>query len=185
MTSHEVDINGREQIRNAQENPIQATTKSNVENLLDLDMSAGAEESVTSPVATTPNNTMTSILDDLGGLSLATSSGPASRVTSPPPQNQFMSPAPPPLQVASPPPQPTQFTSPVMPTNQFGSPAPLSTGNNMDDLLGIFGGGGGGRGGGGSSNAFGGANVWDDQPQQNGTQAGKSKPSNDDILGLF
>jgi hypothetical protein len=49
----------------------------------------------------------------------------------------------------------------------------------MDDLLGIFGGGGQ------SNDAFGGINVWNDPPQQNGTQAGKSKSSNDDILGLF
>jgi hypothetical protein len=66
-----------------------------------------------------------------------------------------------------------------MASNTFGSPPPSTVGNNMDDLLGIFGGGGQ------SNNAFGGANVWNDQPQQNGTQAGKSKSTNDDILGLF
>src|ERR1700736_4615275 len=60
--------NFREQIQNAQENPIQAQSKSNVENLLDLDLSATAEDRVASP--SIPNNTTTNILEDLGSLSL-------------------------------------------------------------------------------------------------------------------
>ena len=145
-------IRFREQIQNARENPIQAQSKSNVENLLDLDIGAATEESATSP--TTSNNTTSNILDDLGGLSLSTSS-PA-----------------PPSQVASSPPQFTPIGSP---------PPPTAPTNNMDDLLGIFGGTGQSNGGG-----FGGANVWSDIPQQNGSQPPtKSKPTNEDILGLF
>jgi len=76
-----------EQIQNAQENPIQAQSKSNIENLLDLDMGAATEETVGSP--TVPNKTTSNILDDLGGLSLNTSAPPA-QVASPPVQNQFI-----------------------------------------------------------------------------------------------
>jgi hypothetical protein len=154
----------REQIQNARENPIQAQSKSNIENLLELDLTGGSAalpEESTSP--TIPNTTPTNILDDLGGLSLSTS-------TSPPPQvSQVMSP---PLQVASP------------PLSQFSS-GPPSAGptNNMDDLLGIF-------GGGGQNGAFGGTNVWSDtstssSAAQNGAQTNKKPASNEDILGLF
>jgi AP-1 complex subunit beta-1 len=79
--------NLREQIQNAQENPIQAQSKSNIENLLDLEMGAATEETVGSP--TVPNKTTSNILDDLGGLSLNTSAPPA-QVASPPVQNQFI-----------------------------------------------------------------------------------------------
>ena len=151
----------REQIQNARENPIQAQSKSNIENLLDLDltggMATGGEDSA-SP--TIPNPTSTNILDELGGLSLSTT-------TSSPPTSQVMSP---PIQVASPPPR-SQFTSPGPPVN-----APT---NNMDDLLGIFGGAGGQNG------AFGGENVWGDSSPQNGAQTNKKPASNEDILGLF
>jgi hypothetical protein len=153
---------GREQIQNARENPIQAQSKSNVENLLDLDLSAAPEDSTASSVIPTSN-----ILDGLGGLSLSTSSpAPPSQVASSPSQTQFTTP---PVQ--------TQFTSspPQSRISQVTSP-PAST-NNMDDLLGIF--------GGQSNGGFGGENVWSDNPQQNGAQPNKSKSSNEDILGLF
>lgn len=78
----------REQIQNAQENPIQAQTKSNIENLLDLDMGAPTEETVGSP--TVPNKTTSNILD-LGSLSLNTSAPPA-QVTSPTVQSHIGSP---------------------------------------------------------------------------------------------
>lgn len=165
-------INGanvREQIQNARENPIQAQSKSNIENLLDLDLTGGmatGAEDTASP--TTPNAAPSNILDELGGLSLSTT-------TYPPPGSQVMSPPlssvmSPPLQAASPPPR-SQFTSPGPPTT---APA-----NNMDDLLGIFGGAGGQNG------AFGGGNVWSDTPPQNGPQTNKKPSSNEDILGLF
>jgi AP-1 complex subunit beta-1 len=83
--------NIREQIQNAQENPIQAQSKSNIENLLDLDMGGATEETTSSPTA--PNKTVSNILDDLGGLSLDKSSAPPVQEASPP--NQFIgSPAP-------------------------------------------------------------------------------------------
>ena len=155
----------REQIQNAKENPIQAQSKSNVENLLDLDLSATAEDSITSSVI--PNNASSNILDDLGGLSLSTSSpAPPSQVASPSSPTQFVTP---PLQ--------TQFTS--QPSQSRLSPvssSPVAT-NNMDDLLGIF--------GGQSNGGLGGGNVWSDVPQQNGGQPNKNKASNEDILGLF
>ena len=158
--------NFREQIQNAQENPIQAQSKSNVENLLDLDLSATAEDRVASP--SIPNNTTTNILEDLGSLSLSSSPAPPSQVTSPP-HAQFGS----------------TFGSPptTAPTTQFESafgslpPTTLAPANNMNDLLGVFGGAGQNSGG------FGGENVWSDIPQQNGTQPNKS--TNEDILGLF
>jgi len=129
-------------------------------------MSVVAEESVASP--TVPNNTTSNILDDLGSLSLSSSTPvPPSQVASPPPPTGVMAPSP---------------ASGVMsPINQFSSP-PITAQNNMNDLLGIF-------GGGGQGNGFG-ANVWSDAPQQNGAQAQvqaqPNKPkSNEDILGLF
>jgi hypothetical protein len=82
---HVTDL--REQIQNAQENPIQAQSKSNIENLLDLDMGTATEETVSSP--TVPNKTTSNILDDLGSLSLNTSAPPA-QVASSPAQNQFI-----------------------------------------------------------------------------------------------
>lgn len=95
----------REQLQEARENPIQVQTKSNVENLLDLDLGRTDE----TPTPSTP----TSILDDLGSLSLSSASPP----------------------LAAP-----QVTSPSIPS-QFASPtSPIASGNNnMDDLLGIFG----------------------------------------------
>ena len=84
MVSSITDL--REQIQNAQENPIQAQSKSNIENLLDLDMGAVTEETVGSPTA--PNKT-SNILDDLGSLSLNTSAPPA-QIASPAVQNQFI-----------------------------------------------------------------------------------------------
>jgi len=123
-------------------------------------MGGVTEESVVN-TPTTPNSITTNVLDQLGGLSL-NPTAPTTRVTSP----QTTSPL-------------NQFASPQ---NQFiASPPPVPT-NNMDDLLGIFGGGGG------QANAgFGGTNVWNDTPQQNGSQPAptKNKPTNEDILGLF
>ena len=149
----------REQIQNARENPIQAQSKSNVENLLDLDLGATAEEPVTHTI---PNKTNSRILDDLGGLSLSTASmSPPSKVTSPPPLPQFASQSP-----------QSQTAPPVT-----SAPALTTT---MDDLLGIFGGQANGGGG------FGGENVWSDVLPQSGSQsAQKSKSTNEDILGLF
>jgi hypothetical protein len=155
------EANRREQIQNARENPIQAQSKSNIENLLDLDLSGGmATGGEDSASPTIPDATSSNILDELGSLSLSAS-------TSPPPASQVMSP---PIQVAPPPPR-----------SQFTSPGPLANAptNNMDDLLGIFGGAGGQNG------AFGGANVWSDSSPQNGTQTNKKPSSNEDILGLF
>jgi hypothetical protein len=161
----------REQIQNARENPIQ--TKSNVENLLDLDLGgAPSTEDSAVPSPTIPNNTTSNILDDLGGLSLS---------SAPPQQQPVTSPVGP--QVSSPPPDPfSSLMSPHAP--QPAAPAP----NSMDDLLGIFGGSGGPLNGG--ANAFGGENVWGDvSVQQHGKAAqptsGAKSQTNDDILGLF
>jgi hypothetical protein len=104
--------NIREQIQNAQENPIQAQSKSNIENLLDLDMGGATEETTSSPTA--PNKTVSNILDDLGGLSLDKASAPPAPEASPPPNRFIGSPA----------------------------PAAAAPTNNMNDLLGIFGGSG-------------------------------------------
>jgi hypothetical protein len=168
----------REQIQNARENPIQ--TKSNVENLLDLDLSglvATAEDSaVSSPIV--PSKTTSNILDDLGGLSLSSSPLPQPQVTSPPI----------PPQVSSPLPDPSPFAS----LSTLGlAHAPLSAvaaPSSMDDLLSIFGGGGGQvpRG----TNGFGGQNVWGDvrdQQHENTAQSssGVKSQTNEDILGLF
>jgi hypothetical protein len=60
-------IDGREQIQNAKENPIQAQSKSNIENLLDLEV--GSTEI---PSPTVPNHP-SSILEDLGSLSISSS----------------------------------------------------------------------------------------------------------------
>jgi AP-1 complex subunit beta-1 len=137
----------REQIQNAQENPIQAQSKSNVENLLDLELGATQENT---------NNATSNVLNDFNSLVIAPSPAPPSQVASPPPiRPQSISPAP-----------------------KVGSPPPPT--NNMDDLLGIF-------GGISANDTFGGANVWTDVPQQNGsqTQPIKTKSTNEDILGLF
>src|SRR5277367_3736753 len=85
------EANRREQIQNARENPIQAQSKSNIENLLDLDLSGGmATGGEDSASPTIPDATSSNILDELGSLSLSAS-------TSPPPASQVMSP---PIQVA-------------------------------------------------------------------------------------
>jgi hypothetical protein len=151
--------NTREQIQDARENPIQAATKSNVENLLDLDMSAAADESVKSP--TVPNHTTSNILDDLGSLSLSSTSAPP-QVTSSAPPSGYMSSQPP--------------SGVMSPISQVTSPPVTAQNTNMNDLLGLF-------GASNQGNGFG-ANVWSDAPQSNGAQPNKSK-SNEDILGLF
>jgi AP-1 complex subunit beta-1 len=72
------DLTCREQIQNARENPIQAQSKSNVENLLDLDLTSTTE--VTSSITVQTGN----ILDDLGSLSMSSSPvPPASQIASP------------------------------------------------------------------------------------------------------
>jgi hypothetical protein len=165
----------REQIQNARENPIQ--TKSNVENLLDLDLGgvvATAEDSTMSS-PTIPNQTTSNILDDLGALSLSSSPPQQQRGTSPPVLPQ----------VSSPPPDHSPFaTLTSLHAPQPAAPAPSS----MDDLLGIFGGGGGPVNGG--AKGFGGENVWGDVGgQQHGNAAqstsGAKSQTNEDILGLF
>lgn len=168
----------REQIQNARENPIQ--TKSNVENLLDLDLGgvvATAEDSaVSSPTA--PNTTTSNILDDLGSLSLVSSPPQQQRVTSPPI----------PPQVSSPPPDPSPFASLSTLSSVHATQPAAAAPSNMDDLLGIFGGGGGPVNAG--ANGFGGENVWGDVAgQQHGNAAqsttGAKSQTNEDILGLF
>jgi hypothetical protein len=73
--------NDREQLQNARENPIQAQSKSNIENLLDLEIGGATEEVAPSP--TVPRNP-SSILDDLGSLSISTSPVVAPPSASPP-----------------------------------------------------------------------------------------------------
>ena len=132
-----------------------------MENLLDLDMSATAEETVASP--TTANHTTSNILDDLGSLSLSSTPAPPTQVSSPP-RTGIMSPQPPANNIMSP---ASQVTSP-----------PLSAQNtNMNDLLGLF-------GANNQGNGFG-ANVWNDSPQTDGPQTDNKPKSNEDILGLF
>jgi hypothetical protein len=168
----------REQIQNARENPIQ--TKSNVENLLDLDLGglvATAEDSaVSSP--TVPSTTTSNILDDLGGLSLSSSPLPQPQVTSPPI----------PPQVSSPPPDPSPFSSLSTLSLAHAPQLAVAAPSSMDDLLGIFGGGGGQVPGG--TNGFGGQNMWGDvrgQQHENSAQSlsGAKNQTNEDILGLF
>ena len=72
----------REQIRNAQENPIQAQTKSNVEDLLGFEVGGPSE---------TQTNSTLNILNDLSTLSISMSP-PPTEVTSPLPQSQPISP---------------------------------------------------------------------------------------------
>jgi hypothetical protein len=71
--------------------------------------------------------------------------------------------------------------SPAPPRAMASPVLPSPSGNNMNDLLGLFGAGGQ------SNGLFGGENVWSDTPQQNGTGAKqeKGKQTNEDILGLF